>query len=164
MVRNHPVKKIILEPIGYVASRFRKMEDVPRQSDVPSAPGEIRILRKYADGLKDIEGFSHLMVIFAFHKSQGYSLRAMPPFDNEAHGVFATKSPQRPNPIGVTVVQLLEKKGNTLKVKGIDMLDRTPVLDIKPFTTQVKKLKIGWLSSSGVNSSEGGKKWKRTMK
>ena len=105
---------------------------------------------EFAPGLLDIEGFSHLYVIWAFDRSEGFDLMAHPPSDNRPHGVFATRSPLRPNPIALSVVELLARDGNKLRVRGLDMLDGTPILDIKPYLSSVPedKLRRGWLAEA----------------
>ena len=97
-----------------------------------------------------MEGFSHLYVLWVFDRSQGYELVGTPPCDTHAHGVFASRSPRRPNPIGLTVVRLLGREGNRLRVRGVDMLDGTPILDIKPYLSNVpdSELKRGWLAEA----------------
>ena len=114
------------------------------------AEGTLEIRPELEPGLTDIEGFSHLFIIWVFHRSDGPALLATPPIDNREHGVFATRSPQRPNPIGLTVVELLGREGSRLLVKGVDMLDGTPILDIKPYLSgvPVEKLKRGWLAEA----------------
>ncbi len=108
----------------------------------------LEILPEFAPGLTDIDGFSHLYVIWEFDRSQGFELLGTPPSDNRQHGVFATRSPYRPNPVGLTVVKLLRRDGARLSVKGIDMLDQTPILDIKPYLSSipVEELRRGWLA------------------
>src|SRR5262249_38256099 len=100
--------------------------------------------------LTDIEGFSHLFVVWVFDRAEGYELMGTPPSDNRAHGVFATRSPRRPNPIGLTVVELLRKAGPRLHVRGIDMLDGTPILDLKPYLSSIpaENLRRGWLAEA----------------
>jgi tRNA-Thr(GGU) m(6)t(6)A37 methyltransferase TsaA len=102
------------------------------------------------EGLTDVEGFSHLFVIWVFDRSGNVELTGTPPADDRPHGVFATRSPYRPNPIGLTVVRLLRREGNRLHVKGIDMLDGTPILDVKPYLSSVpaEQLKRGWLDEA----------------
>ncbi len=103
---------------------------------------------KYKDGLCDIEGFSHLILIYRFHKSKGYRLKVTPFLDDVLRGLFATRYPRRPNQIGLTVVKLLKRKGNILFVKAIDVVDGSPLLDIKPYVPDFgpkEKVKIGWL-------------------
>lgn len=139
-------------PIGTIHSPFKNKEDIsPSRNQRPDGyadiNGSIVLFDEFVPGIKDIEGFSHLIVIFAFHRSQPGGLISHPPFDNKARGVFATRSPHRPNPIGVTVVRFNGRSGSTLHVSGLDMLDGTPVLDIKPYTPRDQKpdAHFGWL-------------------
>lgn len=139
------------QPIGYVRSPFKNTSEVPRglgakHDDV----GALNILPELEAGLTDIEGFSHLFVIWEFDRSQGFELLGTPPSDNRPHGVFATRSPRRPNPIGLTVVELLRREGPVLHVRGVDMLDGTPILDIKPYLSSIpmEKLRRGWLAEA----------------
>jgi len=157
VVRNRP-RAVTLRPIGVVHSPFRVREDVdPRRNSRPGGfsdvRGEIEIDPAYAAGLKDITGLSHLIVIFAFHKSGAGHLLVKPPFETRRRGVFSTRSPHRPNPIGMTVVRLLGRRRNILKISGVDMLDGTPVLDIKPYTSRDSKrgVKRGWMRGSRLN-------------
>jgi tRNA-Thr(GGU) m(6)t(6)A37 methyltransferase TsaA len=149
---NNPVVRssmeIRIEPIGVIRSPFKSIGEIPCQAYKSDKIGEIEVFKQYEQGLKDVEGFSHLIILFIFHKREGYSLFAKPFLDAKKRGVFATRSPARPNHIGVSVVELLERKGNILKVGGIDVLDGTPLLDIKPYVPQFdqrEKVKIGWL-------------------
>jgi tRNA-Thr(GGU) m(6)t(6)A37 methyltransferase TsaA len=149
---------IRFRPIGTVRSPFKTREDIdPRRNYRPNGfsdvRGEIEIDPAYAAGLKDIAGFSHLVVIFAFHKSGPGHLLARPPFERRRRGVFSTRSPHRPNPIGMTIVRLLERRKNVLDVSGLDMLEGTPVLDIKPYTSRDSKrgVKRGWMRRSVLN-------------
>jgi tRNA (adenine37-N6)-methyltransferase len=114
------------------------------------AEGVLDIRAEFEPGLTDIEGFSHLYVIWAFDRSEGFNLVVTPPSDVQPHGVFATRSPRRPNPIGLTVVELLYREGTVLRVRGIDMLDGTPILDIKPYLSSVppERLRRGWLAEA----------------
>jgi tRNA-Thr(GGU) m(6)t(6)A37 methyltransferase TsaA len=139
------------QPIGFVSSPYRSTSDVPRGLGAKhEAEGSLRILPELEAGLKDIEGFSHLFVIWEFDRSQGFELLGTPPSDNQPHGVFATRSPRRPNPIGLTVVELLRREGPLLHVRGVDMLDGTPILDIKPYLSSIpaEKLRRGWLAEA----------------
>jgi len=145
---------IQLKPIGIIHSPYRRPEDIPRQREYdPQAfeavEGELEIFEEFHEGLKDIEGFSHLIVLFAFHDSKVQHLTAHPPFDDKPRGVFSTRSPHRPNLIGMTVVRLRKRERNILKVSGIDMIEGTPVLDIKPYTRrdQKKHIKMGWIDT-----------------
>lgn len=143
-----------LKSIGIVHSPFRKKEDINTKKYADSRgfdliQGELEIFKEYADGLKDTEGFSHLIVIFAFHQSERYNLHTRPFLDDHLRGVFSTRSPHRPNPIGMTIVKVNERKGNRVKVSGVDMIEGTPILDIKPYTPRDQKspIQIGWLES-----------------
>lgn len=140
-----------MQPIGFVRSPFHETREIPKGLGAThQAEGILDILPEFEPGLADIEGFSHLYVIWVFDRSRGASLVATPPTDNRPHGVFATRSPQRPNPIGLTVVELLERKGPALRVRGIDMLDGTPILDLKPYLSNIPeaRLRRGWLAEA----------------
>jgi tRNA-Thr(GGU) m(6)t(6)A37 methyltransferase TsaA len=144
--------EIKLNPIGIIHSPFKKKEDIESNKyadsrGFDSIQGELEMFKEYEDGLKDVEGFSHVIVLFAFHKSEGYRLHTKPLLEDTLRGVFATRSPYRPNPIGLTVVKVIERHQNRLKVSGIDMIEGTPILDIKPYTSRDQKshIKLGWL-------------------
>ncbi len=141
----------IMRPIGFVQSPFSETSQIPKGPGAQhSAEGWIEVLPEFASGLVDIEGFSHLYVIWAFDRSSGFDLLSMPPTDDRPHGVFATRSPRRPNPIALTVVRLLRREERRLLVRGVDMLNGTPVLDIKPYLTSVPSDEIGrgWLADA----------------
>lgn len=145
------------EPIGYVKSPYRDTKEIPKGLGVKhEAEGVLEILPKYQAGLTDVEGFSHLFVLWVFDRSEGYELVGKPPIDTEPHGVFATRSPRRPNPIGLTVVQILRREGPSLYVRGVDMLDASPILDIKPYLSSVpsEQLRRGWLAEAELNASK----------
>jgi tRNA-Thr(GGU) m(6)t(6)A37 methyltransferase TsaA len=140
-----------MQAIGYVRSPYADAREVPRGLGTQhNAEGVLEIKPELELGLTDIEGFSHLFVIWAFDRSEGFELVGRPPSDNRPHGVFATRSPKRPNPIGLTVVELLRREGPRLHVRGVDMLDRTPILDIKPYLSNVsqEQLRRGWLAEA----------------
>jgi tRNA-Thr(GGU) m(6)t(6)A37 methyltransferase TsaA len=140
-----------MRPIGYVNSPYTAPREVPRGLGTEHiAEGILEIDAELERGLTHIEGFSHLFVIWAFDRSEGSELMGTPPSDNRPHGVFATRSPRRPNPIGLTVVQLLRRDGPRLHVRGVDMLDRTPILDIKPYLSGIpqEQLRRGWLAEA----------------
>ena len=146
-----------LEPIGYVRSPYQDTKSVPKGLGAQhEAEGVLQIKVELEAGLTDIEGFSHLFVIWAFDRSDGFSLMGAPPSDDRPHGVFATRSPRRPNPIGLTVVELLSRQGTTLHVRGIDMLDGTPILDIKPYLSSVppERLRRGWLAEAEARAGK----------
>lgn len=140
-----------MEPIGYVRSPFQDTHSVPKGLGAKhEQEGVLELLPEFEAGLADIEGFSHLYVIWTFDRSEGYGLTVTPPSDNRPHGVFATRAPRRPNPIGLTVVELLSREGPRLRVRGIDMLDGTPILDIKPYLSSIpaERLRRGWLAEA----------------
>jgi tRNA-Thr(GGU) m(6)t(6)A37 methyltransferase TsaA len=138
-------------PIGYVRSPFRQTSEIPKGPGARHPEeGTLEIRPEFEAGLADVEGFSHLFVLWVFHQAGGYELTANPPTDNRPHGVFATRSPRRPNPIGLTVVELLGREGRTLRVRGVDMLDGSPILDIKPYLSSIPEssLRRGWLAQA----------------
>ena len=138
-------------PIGHVASPYRESSEIPKGLGVKhEAEGVLKILPEFEAGVADVEGFSHLFVIWVFDRNTGFDLTACPPSDNRPHGVFATRSPRRPNPIGLTVVQVLGREGAQIRVRGVDMLDGTPILDIKPYLSSIpaESLRRGWLAEA----------------
>jgi tRNA (adenine37-N6)-methyltransferase len=138
-------------PIGFITSPYNETSKVPKGLGAKhDAEGVLKILPEFAAGLADIEGFSHLFVLWEFDRADGFSLVAKPPSDHREHGVFATRSPRRPNPIGLTVVELLRREGADLHVRGVDMLDGTPILDIKPYLSSIpaERLRRGWLAEA----------------
>ena len=140
-----------MEPIGYIRSPYRETREIPKGCGAKhEAEGVLEILPEFEAGLLDIEGFSHLYVIWQFHRSDGYDLASKPPIDDRVHGVFATRSPRRPNPIALTVVELLGRDGRELRVRGVDMLDGTPILDIKPYLSSIPedRLRRGWIAEA----------------
>jgi tRNA-Thr(GGU) m(6)t(6)A37 methyltransferase TsaA len=143
--------------IGFVRSPYTSTKEIPKglgaRHDVE---GVIEIVREFEPGLTDLEGFSHLFILWVFDRAEGFELLGTPPCDDRPHGVFATRSPRRPNPIGLTVVELLRRDGRTLHVRGLDMLDGTPVLDIKPYLSSVpeRNLRRGWLADAESRAQE----------
>ena len=141
----------LFNPIGFVESPYKESSEIPKGLGVKhDAEGVLKVLPEFELGLVDVDGFSHLFVIWAFDRITGFDLTACPPSDNRSHGVFATRSPRRPNPIGLTVVQLLGRDHVRLHVRGVDMLDGTPILDIKPYLSSVPQetLRRGWLAEA----------------
>jgi tRNA (adenine37-N6)-methyltransferase len=141
----------VSRPIGFVSSPYRQTTEIPKGLYAKhEAEGVLKVLPEFEVGLTDIEGFSHLFVIWEFDRSQDFDLIGKPPIDDRAHGVFATRSPRRPNPIGLTVVALLRRENGLLHVRGVDMLDATPILDIKPYLSNVPQemLRRGWLAEA----------------
>lgn len=126
----------MMHPIGVIHSPFADKDQTPIQASRSQAVGLVEINPAFSDGLQDIDGFSHLILLYIFHSSAGYSLHVKPFLDEQKHGVFATRYPYRPNPIGLSIVKLLIHRDNTLTVEGIDVLDGTPLLDIKPYVLE----------------------------
>ena len=146
-----------MQPIGFVHSPFSRTDQVPRGLGAKhEEEGTLEILPQFEAGLQDIDGFSHLYVLWVFDRSQGCELVGTPPCDTHPRGVFASRSPRRPNPIGLSVVRLLGREGNVLRVRGVDMLDGTPILDIKPYLSNVSEsdLKRGWLAVAEARREE----------
>src|ERR1019366_3681828 len=144
-----------MKPIGYVRSAYRDAREIPKGLGAKhEAEGTLELQPEFEPGLLDIEGFSHLYVIWAFDRSEGRNRVAPPPSCDLPPGLFATRSPRRPNPIGLTVVQLMSRKGSVLRVRGIDMLDGTPILDIKPYLSNIpqERLRRGWLAEAEVRA------------
>ncbi len=141
-----------MRAIGFVRSPHRQTADIPKGPGAKHrAEGTLELRPELEDGLTDIEGFSHLFVVWVFHESEGYDLVTRVPLDERRpHGVFSSRSPRRPNPIGLSVVELLGRDGPRLRVRGVDMLDGTPVLDIKPYLTGVPpgRLRRGWVGEA----------------
>jgi tRNA-Thr(GGU) m(6)t(6)A37 methyltransferase TsaA len=147
-----------MKPIGYVRSPYRETGEIPKGPGAKhEVEGTLEILEEFSAGLADIEGFSHLYVIWSFDRVEGFDLVARPPTDDRPHGVFATRSPRRPNPIGLTVVELLAREGAVLRVRSVDMLDGTPILDIKPYLSNIpqEKLRRGWLAEAEARGGAG---------
>jgi tRNA-Thr(GGU) m(6)t(6)A37 methyltransferase TsaA len=139
------------QPIGFVRTPYKETASIPKGLGAKhDAEGILHILPEFDLGLTDIEGFSHLYVLWVFDRAGEFQLIGAPPTDNRPHGVFATRSPRRPNPIGLTVVELLRRDGALLYLRGVDMLDQTPVLDIKPYLSSVPTeiLRRGWLAEA----------------
>lgn len=143
--------KIEYRPIGFIRSPFKERRGMPIQpTRGRGARGTIEIMPEYADGLADLDGFSHIVLIYYFHRSQGFDLRVTPFLDTEKRGLFATRAPRRPNAIGLSVVRLLGIEGNLVTVQDVDMLDGTPLLDIKPYVPEFDihtEVREGWLES-----------------
>lgn len=145
------------QPIGRIHSPYQNTKEIPKGPGAKHvAEGVLEILPEFEAGLTDIEGFSHLFVIWVFDRAQGFDLVGTPPCDDRPHGVFATRSPRRPNPIGLTVVEFVRRDGRRLHVRGVDMLDGTPMLDIKPYLSSVPPddLRRGWLADAEARRRE----------
>ncbi|RJS84562.1 tRNA (N6-threonylcarbamoyladenosine(37)-N6)-methyltransferase TrmO [Candidatus Bathyarchaeota archaeon] len=143
------MKKIIYRPIGVIHSPFKEPVGTPIQPPAATGiEGTVEVYPEYVDGLKDLEGFSHIILIYHFHKAKGARLRVSPYMDADEHGIFATRAPSRPNPIGISTVRLRKIEGNILYISDVDIVDGTPLLDIKPYVPEFdarKSVRIGWL-------------------
>ena len=140
----------IVESIGVIHSPFNEKAQTPIQPNRSTAYGQVEVFPEYAPGLQDLEGFSHIYLLYAFHQSKGFNLRIRPFLDDEEHGLFATRHPCRPNPIGLSVVRLVALRDNILEIEGVDVLDGTPLLDIKPYVPDFDlrtDVKTGWYAT-----------------
>jgi tRNA-Thr(GGU) m(6)t(6)A37 methyltransferase TsaA len=126
----------LMHPIGVIHTPFQEKASTPIHPTRSSAKGAIEMDAVYAEGLQDLEGFSHIILLYLFHQLAGFSLHVRPFLDDQLRGLFATRYPARPNPIGLSVVRLLARDGNRLVIEGVDMLDGTPLLDIKPYVAE----------------------------
>ena len=147
---NNKITETIMQPIGIIHSPFTEKSETPIQAARSNARGTVEVFPEYAEGLQDLEGFSHIFLLYTFHESSGYSLVVKPFLDDAVHGLFATRYPYRPNPIGLSVVQLIGRTGNSLEIEGVDMLDGTPLLDIKPYVPEFDirtNTRNGWYDS-----------------
>lgn len=142
-----------MRPIGVIHTPFTEKEQTPIQASRSQTIGTVEIDQKYKQGLQDLEGFSHIILLYVFHNSSGYSLRIKPFLDHKERGLFATRYPYRPNPIGISIVELLSLNDNKLTVQGIDVLDNTPLLDIKPYMSDFderKNARVGWYATRSI--------------
>jgi tRNA-Thr(GGU) m(6)t(6)A37 methyltransferase TsaA len=146
------MQTISYTPIGVVRSPYAQLAGMPIQTvAAPGVAATIDLDPRYAAGLRDIEGFSHLLVISHLHLMQGYALEVTPFMDTQTHGVFATRAPRRPNPIGLSIVRLMRVAGATLHIEEVDLVDGTPVLDIKPYVPQLDDRvteRTGWFAAN----------------
>ena len=125
--------EFVMRPIGVIHSPFTDTKQTPIQPTRSQAIGQVIVHPEFVQGLQDIEGFSHIILLYAFHQSEGYALRIQPFLDDQLRGLFATRHPCRPNPIGLSIVRLQARRDNMLEIEGVDVLDGTPLLDIKPY-------------------------------
>ncbi len=150
--------KIELNPIGIIHTPFKTVENMPIQpSAAKDVTGTIEIFHEYADGLCDLDGFSHIYIIFHLHKVKSYKLKVIPFLDTVERGIFATRSPARPNAVGLSVAEIVSVKENIIEIRGVDMLDGSPVIDIKPFVPDFDdygKIRIGWFEGKAGNASK----------
>ena len=145
------MNEITYKPIGIIHSPFKEPRGTPIQHAVAQdVEGTVELFPEYTEGLKDIDGFSHIILIYHFHLTKGFSLRIKPFLDDALHGLFATRAPSRPNPIGISTVRLVKVEGNILYIRDVDIVEGTLLLDIKPYVPQFdiqKTEKIGWLKN-----------------
>lgn len=145
------IKTITMEPIGYIKSPYKEKKEIPFQSALGEKnKGKIVLEEKYIKALKDLDTFSHIVVFFYFDKSKGYDLQTKTPWDKDEKGIFATRSPNRPNFIGMSIVKIIDIQYNIITIEGLDMLDNIPVLDIKPYIERLnpKEANEGWFEYS----------------
>jgi tRNA-Thr(GGU) m(6)t(6)A37 methyltransferase TsaA len=138
-----------LQPIGIIRSPFIEKRDTPIQPSRSTARGTVEVYPEFADGLRDLESFSHIILIYYFHQSSGYTLSVKPFLDTQERGLFATRYPARPNQIGISIVRLMGREDNLLDIEGVDVLDGTPLLDIKPYVPDFdirEDVSTGWYS------------------
>ena len=145
-----------LQPIGIIHSPYKERNKWPPQGREEIC--WIEVSGQYAEGLKDIDGFSHLILFYWPYQSKNFDLLVKTPWDSEPHGVFATRSPNRPNALGFSVVELIERQGNRLRVKGLDALERTPLIDIKPYLPEIDSktsVRVGWVKETDFSKIYG---------
>lgn len=160
------MEQISFRPIGIIHSPFTKLEGMPIQpSAAKGIKGQIVIREEFAEGLSDLSGFSHIYLLYHFHLSKTYNLKVVPFLDDVKRGVFSTRAPKRPNPIGLSVVKLNGIRFNILDIENVDIIDGTPLLDIKPYVPEmdeVMQYKLGWLSKNrnNLHSKKSDKRFK----
>lgn len=146
-----------IQPIGIIHTPFTDLEGMPIQpAGAAGMAGTVELFEVYRDGIKDLDGFSHIILLYYFHRSRGFSLHVIPFMDSEPRGLFATRAPKRPNPIGLSVVRLDKIENGILYIRNVDILDGTPLLDIKPYVPAFDaqgKVRTGWLEKAGKTIS-----------
>ena len=144
--------KIEYRSIGVIHTPFKKREGMPIQpTGADGVHGTVEVFPEFTEGLQDLEGFSHIILLYHFHQSTDAALRVTPFMDSQPRGVFSTRAPKRPNPIGISVVKLIEIEGSTLHIENVDIIDETPLLDIKPYVPEFDHYpadRIGWLEKA----------------
>ncbi len=152
------VETFTCRPIGIVLTPFTRREGTPIQTvGARGVKGTVRVDPEFAPGLKDLEGFSHIFLLYQFHRSAGWTPEVVPFMDDQPRGVFATRAPARPNPIGISLVRLVKVEGATLHVEDVDILDGTPLLDIKPYLPEFDSREVtarGWLEENSKKARE----------
>jgi tRNA-Thr(GGU) m(6)t(6)A37 methyltransferase TsaA len=146
---------LALQPIGVINTPFKEKKNMPIQpAGANGIEGRVEVFTEYRDGLRDLAGFSHIILLYHFHKSKKFNLQVVPFLDTEPRGLFATRAPNRPNPIGLSVVQLDKIENGVLHIRNVDMLDNTPLLDIKPYVPEFDthtEIRTGWLEKARKN-------------
>jgi tRNA-Thr(GGU) m(6)t(6)A37 methyltransferase TsaA len=149
MEEKRDLDSFLCRPIGLIRTPFKTLENMPIQpSGAAGIRGTVELFPEFAEGLKDLDGFSHLILLYHFHESRGYKLTVTPFLDSKPRGLFSTRAPKRPNPIGLSIVRLIQIRGRTLDIENVDILDATPLLDIKPYVPEFdhqENCRIGWL-------------------
>lgn len=152
------MKDVTFTPIGKIHSPFQNIEDMPIQPvGAKGVQGTVEVDEQYTDGLKDLEGFSHIILLYHFHLSEGFSLSVKPFLDDEEKGLFSTRAPKRPGPIGLSVVKLIDVDENILRIEDVDVVDGTPLLDIKPYVPEFDIREVencGWLEKEAERAEE----------
>jgi tRNA-Thr(GGU) m(6)t(6)A37 methyltransferase TsaA len=157
---------IELKPIGTIHSPFKELGGMPIQpAGAANIKGTVEVFEEYSEGLKDLDGFSHLILLYQFHQSEGFDLSVVPFLDTEQRGLFSTRAPRRPNPVGLSIVQLEKVEGCVLHINNVDILDGTPLLDIKPYVPdfdEQAEVRTGWLdkSSKAVSGRKSDERFK----
>ena len=150
--------KIEYTPIGIIHTPFTHTEGMPIQpAGAAGVAGTVEVFKEFQNGLKDLDGFSHIILLYHFHRSKGFALQVIPFMDSKARGLFSTRAPKRPNPMGLSVVKLLKIEDGTVYVENVDMLDGTPLLDIKPYVPDFDaqtEVHTGWLERARRTVSE----------
>jgi tRNA-Thr(GGU) m(6)t(6)A37 methyltransferase TsaA len=143
---------IKLKPIGIIHTPFTRLEGMPIQpAGAAGVQGRVEVFEQYRSGLEDLDGFSHVILLYHFHRSQGFKLQVVPFMDDQPRGLFATRAPKRPNPIGLSLVRLDRIESGVLHVQDVDILDGTPLLDIKPYVPEFDsqtEVRAGWLDEA----------------
>jgi len=145
---------VVFDPVGVIHTPYKKPAEMPFQGALaPETEGRVVVYPRFSEGLKDIEGFSHLILIYYFHMVDNYTLISRPYNNNKPRGIFSIRGPRRPNPIGMTVVRLKRREDSVLYISGVDMVDNTPLLDIKPYFPDIDSHEAehtGWREASGT--------------
>ena len=144
--------KIEYQPIGIIHTPFTEPDGMPIQpAGAAGVAGRVEVFAQYREGLRDLDGFSHIILLYHFHRSRGFTLRVVPFLDTRPRGVFATRAPRRPNSVGLSVVRLRRVEDGVLHVENVDILDGTPLIDIKPYVPEFEgqaEVRTGWLAEA----------------